>query len=332
MELEYFRPAVHGRLAEIRGFLAGMGLGWDDGVEFTVVLREGDAIVATGSRQANVLKCIAVAADWRGEDLAARVVTELVKDALAAGREHLFIFTTPAGAVTFERLGFYPVAVTRSAALLENRRDGVAHFVAALETRPTQGVVAAIVANANPFTYGHRHLVERAAAECGLLHLFVLSEDRSRFSAALRMEMVKEGTADLANVLVHPTGDYLVSTATFPTYFIKEQASAASVNCDLDVATFAEHFAKPLRITRRYVGTEPTDRVTRAYNERMKADLPAYGIELVEIPRLERDGRAVSASVVRALLSAGRLEAARELVPPTTYAHLTGMAGHGSGQ
>ena len=41
--------------------------------------------------------------------------------------------------------------------------------------------VAAIVMNANPFTLGHQYLVEKAAAENDLVHLFMVSEDASLF-------------------------------------------------------------------------------------------------------------------------------------------------------
>ncbi len=251
-----------------------------------------------------------------------------MNDAVRSGHHHLFIFTSPKSARIFTQFGFYPVAETEEAALLENRKDGARKFVAGLENpRPEdEKPVAAIVANCNPFTNGHRYLVERAAAASGLVHLFVLSADKSRFSAADRMAMVAAGVADLGNVVVHPTSDYLISPATFPSYFIKDKVRAEGINCALDLTIFAQCFAKPLGIVRRYAGTEPTDEVTRAYNSQMRDILPRFGIEVIETPRLERDAVAVSASRVRALLDEGRLEEAGKLVPPATYAYLRKIA------
>ncbi len=317
------------RLAGVVDLLRRAGVDWDAGVEFTVVLEDdGGRAIATGSRRDNVLQCIAVDPGAQGEGLAATVVTELVKNAVLNGHSHLFIFTAPKSARIFTQLGFFPVAETAEAALLENRRDGAAKFVAGLENPRCDGgkPVSAIVANCNPFTRGHRYLVEVAAAASGLVHLFILSADKSRFSAADRMAMVAAGVADLPNVVVHPTSDYLVSSATFPSYFIKDKVRAEGVNCALDLTIFARCFAKPLGIVRRYAGTEPTDAVTRAYNRQMRDILPRFGIEVVETPRLEEEAVAVSAGRVRALLDEGRLEEAEKLVPPATRAFLRMMA------
>lgn len=315
------------RLAAIRELLQRAGIDWDAGAEFTVVIENDDGkALATGSRQDNVLKCIAVDPDAQGEGFAATIVTELVKNAIMSGFDHLFIFTSPKSAFMFTQLGFTRVAGTKDAVLLENRTNGVENFVAGLENPKVDGLVSAIVANCNPFTYGHRYLVETAAKASALVHLFILSADKSRFTAADRMAMVKAGVADLSNVIVHPTSDYLISAATFPSYFIKDKIQAEGINCTLDLTVFAECFAKPLAITRRYVGTEPTDPVTLAYNRQMQAVLPAFGIEVVEVPRLERDGVAVSASRIRKLLDEGRLDEIETLAPPTTYAFLRNMA------
>ncbi len=317
------------RLAAVRSLLARVGIDWDEGAEFTAILEDDDGnAVATGSRQDNVLKCIAVAPDAQGEGCAAAIVTELVKDAVLSGHSHLFIFTSPKSAALFEQLGFFPVVKTADAALLENRRNGIHAFVAGLErpgeiAAPAGGrPVSAIVANCNPFTLGHRYLVETAANASARVHLFILSTDKSRFSAADRLAMVKAGVADLPNVLVHPTSDYLISAATFPSYFIKDKIRAEGINCALDLTLFAECFAKPMGITRRYVGTEPLDEVTASYNRQMRAILPAFGIDVVEVPRLEMDGRAVSASRIRALLDAGKPTEAEALSPPATWGYL----------
>jgi [citrate (pro-3S)-lyase] ligase len=185
--------------------------------------------------------------------------------------------------------------------------------------------------NCNPFTKGHQYLIENAAGQCAWLHVFVVSENKSAFPADLRYRLVREGTARIKNVLVHPTGPYLISSATFPDYFFKEAlygspgaapSSPQNINTLLDLVIFAECFAKPLGISRRFVGAEPFDPVTAEYNRQMKDALPRFGIEVIELDRLEEKGEAISASRVRGLLKEGKLGDLRALVPETTYDHL----------
>ena len=304
-----------------QALLAHAGLEADEQVERTVLVWDGEALVATGSRQGGILKCIAVDEARQGEGLTATVLTALRQDAFEAGHSHLFLYTKPKNKWMFSSLFFYPVAQTADVLLMENRRGGVTDFVNSLPASPG-GVVGAAVMNCNPFTRGHRYLIETAAKECDRLCVFVLSEDRSEFSARDRLEMVKLGTADLPNVTVLPTGPYLISSATFPTYFLKEREKAAEVHCRLDIAVFTKYFAPHFGITRRYVGTEPLSPMTARYNEALKQYLPPAGIELREIPRLESSGAPISASRVRQLLKEGGTAELEKLLPETTLMFL----------
>ena len=184
-----------------------------------------------------------------------------------------------------------------------------------------------MVANCNPFTLGHQYLIEQAAKACDTLHLFVLSEDASLFPADVRMELVKKGTAYLPNVLVHPTSDYLISSATFPTYFLKEEQIEKGAGGQLDLVVFGQHFAPALDIRCRFVGQEPFSPITALYNKQMQEILPRFGIQVVEIPRKEEGGAAISASRVRALLVEGKLDEVRALVPDTTWEFLQSPVG-----
>ena len=183
------------------------------------------------------------------------------------------------------------------------------------------GTAAAIILNANPFTYGHLYLVEQAAAENDLLHLFVVSEDVSFFPYDIRDRLVREGTAHLKNIVHHATGPYMISQATFPSYFQKDEDAAIRSHAQLDIAVFSR-IAQALSITRRYVGEEQVSRVTRLYNEIMLHDLPLAGIECRVIPRKEREGAPISASTVRRAIQSGSMDALPALVPPTTLAFL----------
>ncbi len=50
--------------------------------------------------------------------------------------------------------------------------------------------------NANPFTLGHRYLIEQAAKACDWLHLFVVKEDTSRFPYKVRLNLIEAGTKE----------------------------------------------------------------------------------------------------------------------------------------
>lgn len=312
-----------GRKGDIwRSFLNRAGLTPDEQVERTVLMWDEGQLIATGSRQGNILKCIAVDETRQGEGLTATVLTALRQDAFSAGHSHLFLYTKPKNKWMFSSLFFYPIAQTGDVLLMENRQDGIGAFLKELPVQPASGTVGAAVMNCNPFTKGHRYLIETAAAQCDRLYVFVLSEDRSEFSAHDRMEMVKLGTADIPNVTVLPTGPYLISSATFPTYFLKEREKATQVQCQLDVAVFTRHFASRFGITHRFVGTEPLSPMTARYNQTLKQCLPEAGIQLVEIPRLEQHGKPVSASEVRARLQENDWDALETLLPQTTLDYL----------
>lgn len=314
---------LQGRKKQLwQAFLEKAGLEADEQVEKTALIWEDGELIATGSRQDNLLKCIAVDDAHQGEGLTGTLLTQLRQDAFGCGYNHLFLYTKPKNKFMFSSLFFYPIAQTKDVLLMENRQDGIQGFLEGLTPAATEGVIGAAVMNCNPFTKGHRYLIETAAKECDHLYVFVLSEDKSFFSAKDRMEMVKQGTGDIPNVTVLPTGPYLISSATFPTYFLKEQGAKEQIHCLLDIEIFCKYYAPKFGITRRYVGTEPLCNTTSQYNDALKAFLPEKGIELREIRRLEQDSIPVSASRVRLLLEQGEEEALKELLPTTTYKYL----------
>jgi hypothetical protein len=183
----------------------------------------------------------------------------------------------------------------------------------------------AIVMNCNPFTSGHRYLIEYAAGKAEHLYIFVVEEDKSEFPFADRYKLVKKNTSDLKNVTVLPSGKFIISSVTFASYFGKSDVSeelAAEQDVSLDLLIFAAAIAPELNIKTRFVGQEPFDPVTRHYNEEMKKTLPEYGCEVVEIPRLEENGSAVSASRVRKLLKERNFEEIKKIVPPATLRYL----------
>ena len=182
-------------------------------------------------------------------------------------------------------------------------------------TTPLRGVV---VMNCNPFTLGHRYLIEQAAKQVERLFVMVVREDCSLFAYAERKAMVEQGVAHLENVTVIDGSEYAISQATFPTYFLKRLDDAADTQMLLDLDLFSRHIAPALGATVRFVGTEPTDRLTRRYNQLMHEVLA----DVREIVRLEKEGNAVSASRVRKAMEHGDMSTIRQLVPPTTLPYI----------
>lgn len=321
METELVYSLRGGKRQAWEALLKSAELEPDNTWESTVLIWDGDQLIAAASRQGNLLKCIAVDSRRQGEGLTATLLTQLRQDAFSSGHSHLFLYTKPKNRAMFSSLFFYPIAETGDVLLMENKQGGIRGFLEGLPVSSGETVGAAVM-NCNPFTKGHRYLIETAAKECDRLYVFVLSEDKSEFSAKDRLEMVKRGTADLPNVTVFPTGPYLISSATFPTYFLKDRENAESVHCLLDIEIFCNYYVPKFGITRRYVGTEPLSPMTNQYNTALKQHLPEKGILLREIPRLAQDGTPVSASAVRALLQQKDFAALRQLLPETSYEYL----------
>ena len=307
--------------ARARDFIEAQGLSFEPGFDDLVGRFEGGALVATGARAGDVLKMIAIDPAYQHGALLGEVAGELVRLGLAAGHDGLFVFTRPAHAPSFEALNFALLASHARVALLEYGGRFAAWLAAGARlVRPGPG--AAVVLNANPFTLGHRHLVEEAAHRAATVYLFVVREERSAFPFEVRLRLVREGTADLSNVVVLDTSRYAVSAVTFPAYFLGRTDPVAEIQMELDATLFGARIAPAFGVTRRFFGTEPTCATTRAYNAAMQRVLPSFGVEPVEVERAQAGGAPISASTVRAALAAGDDAALAALVPPTTLAYL----------
>ncbi|BCA38202.1 [citrate (pro-3S)-lyase] ligase [Kluyvera ascorbata] len=311
------------RLDSIRSLLVDSGLGMDSDISLFVEAWSGETLVGCAGLAANVIKCVAVDERQRGANLSARLLAEVENVALALGHFHLFLCTRPCNKERFARSGFWPIAQSgNNAVLMENTPQGIQRYCRALSQKRKPGEkVGAIVMNANPFTLGHRHLVETAAAQCDWLHLFVVREDASFFPFQARLEMVRAGVAHLPNVTVHEGSQYIISRATFPAYFLKESGKVQQAWSEIDVLLFRNNIAPALGVTHRFIGSEPFCDVTRQYNQTLHA-LLEDDITVVEIPRIKVTGNAISASEVRRLLKTQQFSRIRDIVPASTFAHL----------
>lgn len=334
----------------VEAFLAANGLRLAPLDRYVVVTRDedGDEILAGGGLDGNVIKCVAVSESARSEGLMNILVSRLIAIAREEGRESVKAFTKPENEGIFKSLGFTLLASSPKAILMENGSGGLPENRKYLESLARPGRNGAIVMNANPFTKGHRYLVEQAASLVDNLYVIVVREDRSRFPYAERKAMIDAGCAGLDNVIVCEGSDYAISAATFPTYFLKKLDDATDTQIALDLDLFVNHIAKPLGVTVRFAGSEPEDALTRRYNELMAEILPGTSvavvrqdhqpdselvegsavrqarrpIDFVEIPRLEQNGNPISATSLRRALDKGNLKEAMEYIPKSTVPYL----------
>jgi [citrate (pro-3S)-lyase] ligase len=300
------------------------GISRDRNLDYTCGMYDDDMnIIATGSCFGNTLRCLAVSSNHQGEGLLNEIITHLMEVQCARGNTHLFLYTKCNTSRFFGDLGFYEIAgVDAQVVFMENRRTGFSDYLKNLAHDKVEAPrVAALVVNANPFTLGHLYLVEKAASENDILHLFIVSEDASLVPFNIRKRLVKEGTAHLKNIRYHDSGPYIISNSTFPSYFQKDEVAVIKGHALLDLTIFKK-IAECLGLNRRYVGEEPTSQVTNIYNQIMQEELPKAAIECIVVPRKESSGRAISASTVRKAIHDGDIERLKELVPKTTLDYL----------
>lgn len=189
--------------------------------------------------------------------------------------------------------------------------------------RSDEKKIGSIVMNCNPFTLGHYYLIEYASKKVDRLYIFILQEDKSFFKFNDRIELVRKGTKDLKNVIVIPSGEFMISALTFPEYFMKDYKKSIDFDATKDLNTFGNYISPALNISIRFAGEEPIDVVTREYNRSMERLLPEMGVEFHEIPRKTVDGKqVVSASKVRALMKENKWNEIKDYVPESTYKHL----------
>lgn len=310
-------------LEEVDALLLREGIRRDANLDYICAMfDENYRVIATGSCFGSTLRCFAVSHEHQGEGLLNSIVSHLITYQYERGNLHLFLYTKVDSAKFFADLGFYEIArVENTLVFMENRRDGFSSYLKKLGKTKTGGRSAALIMNANPFTLGHQYLAETASAACDTLHLFVVSEDASLVPFSVRKRLVREGTAHLKNVVLHDSGPYIISNATFPSYFLKDEAAVIEGHARLDLAVFSK-IARELGITMRFVGEEPRSLVTGIYNQIMKEQLPAAGISCIEVPRLETGGEVISASTVREGLKRGDWETVKRLLPETTWNYL----------
>ncbi len=314
---------------EVEKFLEKFNLKYED-VDYTVVIRENEEVIATCSKKENILKCFAIDESYQGLGLSNNLISKVTEKLFLEDIFHSFIFTKPENQFLFEGLAYKNIFTTDKVSLLESGNKNINSTLDKLKKEyniEDDKEYATIVMNCNPFTLGHRYIIENACRENENIIIFVVEEDKSVFPFKSRFKLIKEGTKDLENVVVVPAGEYIISSATFPNYFLKKNDNALKEYTKLDCNIFGKYFASKFNIVKRYVGTEPHCEVTNMYNESIKDILPNYGVKVEIIDRKEVDEDAISASRVRKLLKERDFDKIKKLVPKTTLDFLLSEEG-----
>ena len=344
MNILELHPTIPRQRRQIETFLQANGLRYDDVDYYAALVDESsDEMIAGGGLKGCVIKCVAVADGHKGEAVANVIVSHLLAKANEDGYQCVKLYTKPHNRQLFESLSFRLIAEAPNAILMETGVGGIEKWSDELRIKNDElriksdelGVrndelriksvrkpIGAIVMNANPFTLGHRFLVEQSSELVERLYVVVVREDCSMFSYSERKAMVIQGVRDIGNVVVVDGSDYAVSAATFPTYFLKQISDATDTQITLDLDIYRRRIAPALGATVRFFGSEPTDPLTRRYNELMHQQLGEDHVH--EIQRKQQDGNPISASRVRKAMLEGRLWDAIQMVPPTTIPYIIG--------
>lgn len=342
MNILELHPTIPRQRRQIEMFLQTNGLRYDDVDYYAAIVDESsDEMIAGGGLKGSVIKCVAVADGHKGEAVANVIVSHLIAKANAEGCQCVKLYTKPDNRQLFESLSFRLIAESPNAILMETGVGGIEKYSEELRVKSEElGVkneelkndesvvsnarkpIGAIVMNANPFTLGHRFLVEQSSELVERLYVVVVREDCSMFSYNERKAMVSQGVRDIGNVVVVDGSDYAVSAATFPTYFLKQLSDATDTQIILDLDLYRRRIAPALGATIRFFGSEPTDPLTRRYNELMHQQLGEEHVH--EIQRKQQEGSAISASRVRKAMMEGCIWDAIQLVPPTTIPYIIG--------
>lgn len=314
---------------EVENFLSRFDLKYED-VDYTVVLKENKDIIATCSKLGKILKCFAIDNMYQGEGISNTLLSNITNKLFEDGVYHNYIYTKPENVYLFKNLGYGLIIETDKVSLLETGNKKIDNTLSELIKKyniDTTKEYASLVMNCNPFTLGHRYLIEKAANENQNVIVFLVEEDKSVFPFKTRFELVKNGVKDLNNVLVVESSEYIISTATFPTYFLKESDDSLKEYTKIDSNIFGKYFANKFNIKSRYVGSENSCIVTNTYNSSLNEILPKYDVDVKIIDRKQYDGKDISASNVRELLCQDKIEEIKNIVPNLTYDFLLSEEG-----
>lgn len=303
----------------VEQFLKKFSLKLDSNLTKTLYLEnENNDIIGTISCQDYIIKDLAVDSNYQNENISSLLINEILNHFRINNIHNYQVFTKPEYKNIFLSFGFKMIVETDKVIMLEGGvyfiDDKINEIKNTLNNRfgyiDNNSDLAAIVINGNPITNGHMYLIEEASKLHKMVVLFVVEEDKSEFTFQERFSMAYLSTIRLGNVCVIPSSKYIVSSLTFPSYFLDENEVQEQYS-KVDALIFKNYFMKQLFIKKRYVGSESKSKMI-TYNQTLSEILAE---QLVIVNRLLEDGEVISASKVRYLLKNNFIDEALKYVP-----------------
>ncbi|MFA7075147.1 MAG: GNAT family N-acetyltransferase [Candidatus Izemoplasmatales bacterium] len=312
-------------LEDVKHLLLSLDLTYETATE-TIMVYDDDKLIGTGSIDQNVIKMIGVLPLYQGQNITSLIMSELTQRLYQKGIFKFFLYTQPKSKTMFSSFDLNLVVETHDIVMFENKLNPISKVLNELKQQLPQKKKsrAALVMNCNPMTNGHLYLIEKATQENDNVLIFLVEENRSVFSFEQRYHMVEQSIKHLDNIILIPSGPYIISSITFPTYFLKSLSLASMSYMMLDAIIFKQYFMPILDIDYRYVGDEPLDPMTSAYNNTLKSIL---GLKLKIIERKTINDQIISASYVRKLAQEKRYDIIKTIVPKATYDFLVSPEG-----
>lgn len=306
-------------------FLKQNNLSYEVDINYSILVYDGDLLIATASLAGRIMKCFAVDKKYSGQNITGLMFHHLVEYLQTSNIHHYFVFTTPENESIFTSFNMKRIIRTMNTVLLEGG-DEITNVLTKLKTKYniSDNKKACVIINANPMTNGHLYLIEQAKKDYEEVLVFVVSEDLSTFPFVDRFDIITKATKHIEGVTVLPSLSYLVSRITFPKYFLKEDQLIKDEQTLIDVLIYKEYYKKIFNLERRYLGTEPLSVNTNKYNKVLK-DYLGQSIKIIE--RINKDNQVISASLIRKLIKANNLSKIKDYVPKATYDFLQSKRG-----
>lgn len=318
--MEIKEALLERELNNIKTFLEKNDLLYDKLITKSFYIEVNDEVVGTVSIYNNVIKCFAVDNKYRSENYGGALISFVVNYFYQNNINHYMVYTKLEYLKVFTSLNFHEIVHTNKVVLLEGGSPLINEHISSIKRKieyrfsidlNRKNDIASVVVNCNPVTIGHLELIEQMAKEHQFVIVFILEEDLSYFTYKERMALLNISTTFLPNVVVVPSSEYIISSSTFPNYFLKNEELKNDEWSMIDAKIYHEYFMKILNIEYRYVGSEENGYMKR-YNETLKKEL---GDKLIEVHRFDLDGEIISASSVRKLIQENKVEEALKYIP-----------------
>jgi [citrate (pro-3S)-lyase] ligase len=252
-----FEATNERRVAKVKDFLGKNDLALTDDVELFVTASEEGEMVACGGISGKILKCVAVTPRLRGQRFVLKVIDELLEAAKKRGQKELFLFSSPKNQAYFESHGFGLIGSSGNEVILMENTDNLGRYKAQLREKRVEGkAIGSAVLCDTPLRDREIALIQRASHMCDWLHVFIVCDHDKEGFTSDRAAVLRERLKAFENITVHERSEYMISKATFPTYFIQDQDRISALHAELDLKIFKEHIAPSLGITHRFVGSE----------------------------------------------------------------------------